>query len=101
MEVDEAHGRTSGTTAPDLRSAAIEEGVLMPNMGASELLIILIYLALEILFVWLVASLASRKGYSPWVWGILAFFFSLITLIIVLVLPARPQVPPPGESPGG
>jgi len=72
----------------------------MPNMGAPELLFILIYLALEIVFVWLVSSLASRKGYNPWVWGILAFFFSFITFIIVLVLPARPQVPPPGGSPG-
>jgi len=34
-------------------------------------------------------SIARRKGHSPALWGILAFFFSLIALIIVAILPSR------------
>ena len=34
-------------------------------------------------------SIARRKGHSPVLWGILAFFFSLIALIIVAILPRK------------
>ncbi len=64
----------------------------MPNIGAPELLILLV---IEVLFVWLVAWLAGRKGYSPLLWAILGFFFSWIALIIVLVLPPRAAASPP------
>ena len=70
----------------------------MPNLGAPELLIILI---LEVGFIWLVAWLAAKKGYSAVVWGILAFFFSWIALVIVLVLPNRFEGPPRGGNPAG
>ena len=33
--------------------------------------------------------IAGRKGHSAVLWGILGFFFTIITLIIVLVLPRR------------
>ncbi len=33
--------------------------------------------------------IASAKGHSGALWGILGFFFTLITLIIVLLLPNR------------
>jgi hypothetical protein len=69
----------------------------MPNIGAPELLIIIL---IEAVFVGLVAWLAAKKGYSAVVWGILAFFFSWIALIIVLVLPSRVQGPPPGDASG-
>lgn len=36
--------------------------------------------------------MARNKGRSPVLWGILAFFFSLIALIIVAVLPSRSGV---------
>lgn len=72
----------------------------MTGIGGPELLFILIWLALEILFVGLVASLAAKKGYNPWVWGILAFFFSLLTFIIVLVLPDRGRGASPGDASG-
>jgi len=41
-----------------------------------------------VIILWTV-SIARRKGHSPVLWGILAFFFSLIALIIVAVLPRR------------
>ena len=69
----------------------------MPNIGAPELLFILV---MELVFVGLVAWLAAKKGYSAVVWGILGFFFSWIALIIVLVLPSRGQGPSPGGSSG-
>ena len=34
-------------------------------------------------------SIARKKGRSAGLWGILAFFFSLIPLIIVAVLPSK------------
>jgi ABC-type antimicrobial peptide transport system permease subunit len=42
-----------------------------------------------LVFALLSAWVAGRKGRSPLLWGILGFFFSLITLIIVLLLPRR------------
>ena len=35
------------------------------------------------------ALVAGDKGYSPVLFGILGFFFFLITLIVVLVLPRK------------
>jgi len=69
----------------------------MPNIGAPELLIILV---LWIVPVVVTAWLAAKKGYSAAVWAILGFFFTWIALIIVLVLPQH-QTPPPDGSPGG
>ena len=43
------------------------------------------------LLVWTV-SLARRKGRSPLLWGILAFFFSGLALIVVAVLPRKQSV---------
>jgi len=37
-------------------------------------------------------SIARRKGRSAGLWGVLAFFFSLIPLIIVAILPSRRPV---------
>jgi len=34
-------------------------------------------------------SIARRKGRSAGLWGVLAFFFSLIPLIIVAILPRK------------
>jgi len=42
-----------------------------------------------VIFAWICATLAARKGYSPVVFGILGFFFFIITLIVVLVLPRK------------
>ena len=42
-----------------------------------------------VLLAWLCASIAGKKGYSPVLFGILGFFFFIITLIRVLVLPRK------------
>ena len=35
------------------------------------------------------AAIARRKGRSPFLWGVLAFFFSLIALILVALMPSK------------
>ena len=35
------------------------------------------------------AAIARRKGRSPFGWGLLAFFFSLIALIVIALMPSR------------
>jgi cytochrome bd-type quinol oxidase subunit 2 len=35
------------------------------------------------------AAIARRKGRSPFLWGVLAFFFSLIALIVVALMPSK------------
>jgi Na+-translocating ferredoxin:NAD+ oxidoreductase RnfA subunit len=42
-----------------------------------------------VVFLWLTMAIARSKGHSPLLWGILAIFFPLITVIILLVLPNR------------
>ena len=49
----------------------------------------LISLVVAILFAWICAAMAARKGYSAVLFGILGFFFVIITLIVVLVLPNK------------
>ncbi len=60
----------------------------MPNIGAPELLFGVVF---WIVFVALTAWLAAKKGYNPALWTIIAIFFPLIALIVVLVLPRRAQ----------
>ncbi len=52
------------------------------------LLIILFW----VVFLVLTMSIARSKGHNPLIWGILAIFFPLITVIIVLLLPDRTRV---------
>ncbi len=35
--------------------------------------------------------IAAGKGRNPWLWGILGLFFPIITLLVLLILPARPD----------
>ena len=49
----------------------------------------IVWLVIGILCAWLCAMLAGRKGYSPVLFGILGFFFFIITLIVVLVIPNK------------
>jgi hypothetical protein len=35
------------------------------------------------------AIVAAMKGRNPFGWGILGFFFSIITLIVILVIPSK------------
>jgi hypothetical protein len=45
-----------------------------------------------VIFLTFTMSVARSKGRSPLLWGLLAVFFPLITLIIVLLLPNRAVV---------
>ena len=38
------------------------------------------------------AAIARRKGRSPFMWGLFAFFFSLIALIVIVLMPSRRPV---------
>jgi len=49
----------------------------------------LIYFVVVVACVWMCASLAAGKGRSPLLFGILGAFFTVITLIVVLMLPQR------------
>jgi hypothetical protein len=37
-------------------------------------------------------AIAGRKGRRPALWGILGFFFTIITLIVVLIVPSKRPV---------
>jgi hypothetical protein len=43
----------------------------------------------EIVLVCVCVYIARTKGRGPVLWGILGFFFSLITLIVLLLLPRK------------
>ncbi len=49
----------------------------------------IIIVAFWVIFLTLTMTIARGKGHSPLLWGLLAVFFPLITVIIVLLLPAR------------
>lgn len=52
----------------------------------------LIIVAFWVIFLTFTMSIARSKGHSPLLWGLLAIFFPVITLIIVLLLPNRAVV---------
>lgn len=52
----------------------------------------LIIVAFWAIFLSVTMSIARSKGHSPLLWGLLAVFFPLITVIIVLLLPNRAVV---------
>ena len=62
----------------------LASGFIRASVGAIVLLIIG-----EFIFTIACAVIARIKGYSAVLFGILGFFFSIVTLIIVLVLPRR------------
>lgn len=49
----------------------------------------LIGLVIWIGLIFWTVSIARKKGRSPMLWGVLAFFFSWIALIIVAILPRK------------
>lgn len=53
-----------------------------------------------LIFGWVNAFIASKKGRDPLLWFVLGLFFALISLIILLVLPAvKPKKRVEGDSP--
>ena len=45
------------------------------------------------LFIYFTFMLAASKGRSPLLWVILAIFFPLITIIVLLIIPAKSRPP--------
>ncbi len=54
----------------------------------------MLFFVLWVVFLTLTMSIARSKGHSPLLWGLLACFLPGITVIIVLLLPARTQAGP-------
>ena len=50
-----------------------------------------IFVVIWAMFLFITITIARSKGRSALLWGLLACFFPLITIIIVLLLPARSQ----------
>ena len=48
-----------------------------------------IIVTLWVIFIYFTWMLAASKGRSPFLWTLLAIFFPLITIIILLVIPAK------------
>ena len=46
-----------------------------------------------VLFMYFTFILAASKGRSPFLWLILAIFFPLITIIILLIIPSKQRPP--------
>jgi hypothetical protein len=44
---------------------------------------------LALVFAFVCAAIAGRKGRSRLLWGILGFFFHIITLIVIALLPSK------------
>ncbi|HEY6566757.1 MAG TPA: hypothetical protein VI341_04480 [Actinomycetota bacterium] len=55
---------------------------------------------LWVIFLTLTMTIARSKGHSPLLWGLLACFLPLITVIIVLLLPNRLEGAGPTQGPG-
>jgi hypothetical protein len=49
----------------------------------------LLIVAIWIAFLALTMAIASSKNRNPWVWAILAIFFPIITVIVILLIPER------------
>ncbi len=49
----------------------------------------LIIVVAWVIFIFITISIARAKGRSGLLWGILACFFPLITIIVLLVIPPR------------
>jgi hypothetical protein len=58
-------------------------------VAALELFWWLIFVCAWLLFLLATVTIARTKGRSGLLWGILACFFPLITIIILLVIPSR------------
>ena len=52
----------------------------------------LVSVVIGLIFAWACSAIARRKGRGPLLWGVLVFFFSLLALIIVAILPRRSGV---------
>ena len=54
-----------------------------------EITVTIVSLAIAIAFAYICHRIAVGKGRGPVLWAVLGFFFPLIALIIILVLPRK------------
>ncbi|HUK76136.1 MAG TPA: hypothetical protein VL117_00895 [Thermoleophilia bacterium] len=64
--------------------------MLAPTVAAFAFFWWIIFVVAWAVFLFITITIARAKGRSALLWGILACFFPLITIIIVLLLPPRP-----------
>ncbi len=69
-------------------SALVATTLLATGAGSWALWGILSFIVWVLILVW-IYNIAKRKGRHALAWLILGFFFSLITLIIVALLPSK------------
>jgi hypothetical protein len=69
--------------------AAPSQHVLAAGFIRAGITAVFLLIVAEFIFVIICALVAKAKGYSAILFAVLGFFFSIITLIIVLVLPRR------------
>jgi hypothetical protein len=64
------------------------------------LILIIGFILIDILLILATISIASSKGRSPLLWGLLAVFMPLIALLIIALLPSRttPESIQPGQN---
>jgi hypothetical protein len=63
----------------------------MEMIAALEFFWWLVIVFFWVAFLALTMAVASGKGHSPWLWGLLAVFLPIITVIIVLVMPEKKE----------
>jgi hypothetical protein len=63
-----------------------------------EIVFSLVGLVVAIVFAYLCHKIAVGKGRGPVLWAVLGFFFPLIALIIILLLPPKNRAAPAGAE---
>ena len=59
----------------------------------------IIALIVDLVFAWICYTIAKGKGRSAWLYAIFGFFFSIITLIVILLLPSKRPAAGAGMQP--
>jgi hypothetical protein len=62
--------------------------MLLASNGGSFFVSVISFIIWVVIMVW-IYNIAKRKGRHAVGWLILGFFFSLITLIVILILPSK------------
>jgi ABC-type multidrug transport system permease subunit len=73
----------------DLRYAGVRMLGLVVAATLWSYLSWIIAVVLWVLFIYVTSLLAASKGRSPLLWVVLAVFFPMITIIVLLVIPSR------------
>ena len=89
--------------APDQPQAGVLSGLYWTGRFIYEFVhhpLALLVISLMLAVAYGCAAIATKKGRNARVWGILGFLFSVVTLIVLLLLPSK-RSPEQGADPGG